>query len=98
MKIGIYGGTFNPPHLGHVSAAMEALEQTKLDKLHVVPDTIPPHKEMPKGSLAGKDRLKMTRLAFSGCGKKVEVSDIEMQREGKSYTVHTIDRLKELYP
>ena len=98
MKIGIYGGTFNPPHLGHVSAAMEALEQTKLGKLIVIPDTIPPHKEMPQGSPSEKDRLKMTRLAFSGCGKKVEVSDIEMQREGKSYTVHTVDRLRQLYP
>lgn len=98
MKIGIYGGTFNPPHLGHVSAAMEALEQLGLDKLIVVPDTLPPHKELPEKSPEGRHRLKMTKLAFSGCGKKVEVSDIEMQREGKSYTVHTIAQLKAKYP
>ena len=63
MKIGIYGGTFNPPHLGHVTAARAVFELLKLDRLLLVPDRLPPHKALPENSPSAQDRLEMTRLA-----------------------------------
>ena len=73
MKIGIYGGTFNPPHLGHVTAARAVFELLKLDLLLVVPDREPPHKTLPEGSPTAEQRLEMTRLAAEqlGLGDKV---------------------------
>ena len=62
MKIGIYGGSFNPPHLGHQNAAVEAAEKCALDKLLLIPAGIPPHKVMEQGSPANEHRLAMTRL------------------------------------
>ena len=59
MKIGIYGGTFNPPHLGHLAAARTAVDVLSLDKLLIVPDAIPPHKELPEGTPAPRCRLAM---------------------------------------
>lgn len=50
MKIGIYGGTFNPPHLGHLTAAAAVIATLKLDKLLLIPASIPPHKDLPAGS------------------------------------------------
>ena len=75
MKIGIYGGTFNPPHIGHVSAATDAIEKLGIDKLFVIPDTVPPHKSLPDGSASAADRLNMTKLAFQFAGEKTEISD-----------------------
>ena len=65
MKIGVYGGTFNPPHLGHVTAARAVFELLKLDLLLLVPDGQPPHKMLPAGSPTPEQRLEMTRLAGS---------------------------------
>ncbi len=101
MKIGIYGGTFNPPHLGHITAARAVFETLKLDKLLIVPDGQPPHKDLPPDSPSPEQRLALTRLAadYMGLGDRVEVSDIELrQTAGKSYTVHTLARLHDLYP
>ena len=88
MKIGIYGGSFNPPHLGHQNAAVEAAEKCALDKLLLIPAGIPPHKVMEQGSPANEHRLAMTRLmggqAALQSGVEVEVLDLEMAREGKS--------------
>lgn len=97
MKIGIYGGTFNPPHSGHVKAAGDAIRALGLDKLLVVPTAQPPHKDMPEGSAAAEQRLEMARLAF-GCLEKAEVSDVEIARGGKSYTVDTVLELRKIYP
>ena len=63
MKIGIYGGTFNPPHLGHLTAAAAVFSMLKLDKLLLIPASIPPHKDLPAGSPTAEQRLEMTRLA-----------------------------------
>ena len=63
MKIGVYGGTFNPPHLGHITAARAVFEMLKLDKLLIVPDGLPPHKELPPGSPTAEQRLALTCLA-----------------------------------
>jgi len=102
LKIGIYGGSFNPPHLGHQNAAVEAAEKYALDKLLLIPAGIPPHKVMEQGSPANEHRLAMTRLmggqAALQSGVEVEVLDLEMAREGKSYTVDTLRALRRQYP
>ena len=100
MKIGIYGGTFNPPHLGHVTAARAVFELLKLDKLLLVPAGLPPHKDLPAGSPTAEQRLEMTRRAADqlGLGDKVEVLDLELQRAGKSFTSDTLEELKVRYP
>ncbi len=100
MKIGIYGGTFNPPHLGHVTAARAVFELLKLDRLLVIPAGLPPHKDLPDHSPTPAQRLEMTRLAAEqmGLDGKVEVVDIELSRAGKSYTSDTLAELKERYP
>ena len=96
MKIGVYGGSFNPPHLGHVRAARACKEALGLDRVLVIPASIPPHKQMASGSATAMERLKLTQLAFSQL-PGFEVLDMELRREGKSYTVDTIRALKEQY-
>ena len=93
MRIGIYGGSFNPPHLGHVFAAETAVSALGLDRLVVIPAGIPPHKSLPPGSPDGKQRLEMTCLAFSNV-EKAEVSDIEITKNGISYTAETLEEIK----
>ena len=96
-RIGIYGGTFNPPHIGHIQAAKQAVEVLGLDKLLVIPDRIAPHKAMPGNSAAPQQRLDMLRIALADC-ENIEVSDIELNREGPSYTFETVLELKRIYP
>lgn len=91
MRIGIYGGTFAPPHEGHVAAAKEFLRQMQLDLLYIIPAAIPPHKQIDKADDPGR-RLDMCRLAFAGI-KGALVSDMEIARGGKSYTVDTLRAL-----
>lgn len=100
MKIGVYGGAFNPPHLGHITAARAVFELLKLDKLLMIPTGHPPHKTLPPGSPKPDQRLELCRLAAeqTGLGDRIEVSDIELRREGNSYTSDTLARLKERYP
>ena len=97
MKIGIYGGTFNPPHTGHLHAAKQAVQILGLDKLLLIPDRIAPHKEIPAGSPMPEQRLQMLRIAAAG-EPKMEVSDIELKREGASYSYLTVEALREIYP
>ena len=97
MRIGIYGGTFNPPHAGHVHAAEEAGRVLNLDKLLIIPDNLPPHKELPEGSPTNAQRLEMAKLAF-GSIPCAEISDMELCREGKSYSVDTVRQVHEQYP
>ena len=91
-RIGIYGGTYNPPHIGHLRAAEYAVEALKLDRLLLIPTGVSPHKEMASGA-GSADRLGMLRLSAKGI-EKAEVSDIELKREGRSYTVDTLRQLK----
>ena len=100
MKIGVYGGAFNPPHLGHITAARAVFELLKLDKLLVIPTGRPPHKTLPPGSPTPDQRLELSRLAAeqTGLGDRIEVLDLELRREGNSYTSDTLARLKERYP
>lgn len=90
-KIGIYGGTFSPPHRGHVAAAESFADTIAFDKLIIMPDFLPPHKEF-DGRVSAFDRLKMCELAFSHI-KNVEVSDMEIKRGGRSYTAVTLEAL-----
>lgn len=100
MRIGVYGGAFNPPHLGHITAARAVFELLKLDKLLMIPTGRPPHKRLPPGSPTPERRLELTRLAAeqTGLGDRVEVSDLELCREEDSYTAGTLERLKQRYP
>lgn len=97
MKIAIYGGSFNPPHCGHVEAAAAVMDHLKPDKMLIIPASIPPHKELCIDSPDPQERLLLTRLAFSEL-EGAEVSDIEILREGKSYSAETLEQLMKLYP
>ena len=90
-RIGIYGGTFSPPHNGHIAAAKAFMEQMWLDFLYVIPTATPPHKEM-EVPVDAVHRLEMCRLAFADV-EGVYVSDMEMRRGGRSYTVDTLREL-----
>ena len=96
-RIGIYGGTFNPPHIGHIQAAAQAMSALKLTKLLLIPDRVPPHKALPSGSASPQQRLEMLRIAAAGY-PGMEVSDLELNREGVSYTWETVEQLKTLHP
>ena len=95
-SIGIYGGTFNPPHTGHISAAAQAIDALGLDKLLLIPDRIAPHKVIPENSPTPEQRLQMLRLAADH--PKMEVCDLELRREGPSYTFETVAQLRRMYP
>ena len=97
MRIALYGGSFNPPHLGHAEAAYTVYEELKPDKLLIIPDNIPPHKEMEEGCPSAEERLELCRLAFAEV-PGAEVSDIEVRREGRSYTADTVEQLRAEYP
>lgn len=94
MKIGIFGGTFDPPHIGHVNMCRLFLEKLSLDRLYVIPAHIPPHKLITSRSTAD-DRFEMAKIAFSNLSQKVTVSDIELKRDGKSYTAYTLKQFRE---
>jgi len=100
MKIGIYGGIFNPPHLGHLAAAKTAVDALGLDKLLLIPAAIPPHKALPEGTPEGAHRLAMVEKMADAMRlpKVVEVSAMELEREGKSYTADTLAAIHEQYP
>ena len=95
-RFGIYGGTFNPIHNGHLHLIRAACAQLSFDRLLVVPANIPPHKAA-TDLASNRDRLEMARLATAGM-PGVWVSDIELRARGKSYTVLTLERLRALFP
>ncbi len=97
MRIAVYGGSFNPPHLGHVMAARAAIEGLKPDRLLIMPTNTPPHKRLEENSPSPAERLKLCRLAF-GEIPGAEVSDLEIRRKGKSYTADTVAALSREYP
>ncbi len=97
QKIGIFGGTFNPPHAGHILSAEAAAEQLGVDLLFFVPTGIPPHKALPEGTPSNQERLEMLHLAVDGI-KNAKILDLELKREGKSYTIDTIRTLQSEYP
>ena len=96
-RIGIFGGTFNPPHIGHERSANEAARQLELDLLIVVPTGNPPHKELPTGSPGAEMRLSMVFSAFNNA-KNVVVSDLEIRKTVPNYTVDTVASVRSEYP
>ena len=100
MKIGVFGGTFNPPHLGHLEAARTAMDALGLDKLLIIPTAIPPHKQLPEGTPSPEHRLAMSAKLADALllPEQVEVSAAELNRKGKSYTSDTLEALHEKYP
>jgi nicotinate-nucleotide adenylyltransferase len=96
MRIGIFGGTFNPVHFGHLRSALEVKEGFELDEVILIPAALPPHK------LAGEvaeaaDRLLMLRLALEDSAG-LELSDVELKRSGPSYTIDTVHHFKRTLP
>jgi nicotinate-nucleotide adenylyltransferase len=95
-ELGILGGTFNPPHIGHLVMIAEALDQLGLDRVVLMPVARPPHKEAPEDPGA-QVRLELCRLAAEG-DERIEVSDLEIRRGGASFTVDTLRALHDLSP
>ena len=95
MRIGIFGGTFNPIHNGHLNLAKEALKQLKLDKIFFVPTYIPVHKEV-DDKIGLRDRLHMLRLAIKGNGR-FAVSEYEVKRRRKIYSIDTLKYFKKRF-
>jgi len=94
MRIAIYGGSFNPMHIGHEKIVDYVLNNLNMDKIIIIPVGIPSHRE---NNLEQSDtRLKICKEIFKG-NKKIEVSDIEIKSEGKSYTYDTLLKLMDLY-
>ena len=89
-RIGIYGGTFNPPHTGHIRGAGYAIEALELERLLLIPSCISPHKTLPENSPAPEQRAQMLKLAAS---ENMEVSDMELRRGGTSYTYETVETI-----
>ena len=96
MKTGIFGGTFNPVHKGHIMLAEYCMESVGLDRIIMIPTAVPPHK-ISNNLASENDRLNMCKLACRG-KENFFVSDIEIKRQGKSYTYETLTQLKEIYP
>ncbi len=89
QRIGLFGGSFNPIHFGHLIPAQAAAEQLGLDKLIFVPSAVPPHKAAAAGLASAEHRLEMVRRAIADV-PLFDVSDIELKRPGPSYTIDTI--------
>ena len=96
-RIGIYSGTFNPTHVGHLQGAQYALQALKLDKLMMIPDKLAPHKQLPEGSATAEQRLQMLRLGAAGL-PGIEVSDLALKREDTSYTYETVAQIRKAHP
>jgi len=98
MKIGIFGGTFDPIHLGHIAILKAAAKSGYIDKIIVIPNAYPPHKPLDQTSMASY-RYEMTRIALKEFNFEIPVvlSDMELFRKGKSYTLDTILELKTTY-
>jgi nicotinate-nucleotide adenylyltransferase len=97
VRIGILGGTFNPPHLGHLICAQEAYLQLGLDRVTLIPARVPPHKPV-EDEPGAQHRLELCRLAIQGDEGRFAVSDLEIGRDGPSYTVDTLEELHSSAP
>jgi nicotinate-nucleotide adenylyltransferase len=94
-RLGVFGGTFDPIHLGHLEVAEDCARKLDLDPVLMVPSNLPPHRAQPRAS--AQDRMAMVQLAVIGY-QRLRASDLEVRRGGVSYTVDTIRALREEYP
>jgi nicotinate-nucleotide adenylyltransferase len=97
MKIGLFGGTFDPVHCGHLQLAQNAQAQFSLDKVIFVPAFQPPHKKELPSLTSARDRYEMVRLAVEG-ESFLELSDCELKRKGVSYAFETLSEFEKKYP
>ena len=97
MRIGIFGGTFNPPHIGHTKAAKNAATENNLDLLIVIPTGMPPHKKIPDSTPSPQTRLHMTQNAFCDVRNCV-VMDFEVFSSDYNYTIDAVNRIRQNYP
>jgi len=95
-RIGIFGGTFDPPHKGHIAIAEKAARQLSLDRIYFVPAYMPPHK-LHRDFITAKQRLTMVKLAVRG-HNNFRISTVELQRRGISYTIDTLKTFKRRFP
>ncbi len=96
MKVGIFGGSFNPPHNGHVNSLVTVQKKMGFQKIHVIPNNQSPLK-IPTEQPSAEHRIEMCKQAFSTYGPAFFVDDIEIKRGGKSYTIDTIKELRKIY-
>ena len=96
MRIGLFGGTFNPVHFGHLRAALEVKEGYDLDEVILIPAALPPHK-IPTDVADAADRMQMLNLALEDVSG-LKVSDVELKRSGPSYTIDTVQYLRQTLP
>jgi nicotinate-nucleotide adenylyltransferase len=92
-KVGLLGGTFNPPHIGHLVIAQQVLEKAQLDEIRFLPNHVPPHKKKDE-TVSVEQRLRMLEGAIKG-NPKFTIEKIELEREGPSYTYDTVKALTE---
>jgi len=97
MPIGIFGGSFNPSHLGHLSVATAAIDSLGLDRLYLIPAGNPPHKSLPAGTPSNEGRLRLCQRMFAHL-EPIRVLDIELLREEPSYTALTVEHLRRQHP
>ncbi len=95
-KIGIFGGTFNPVHNGHIRLLNSLARECRFDRIIVIPTALPPHKQV-SHLASGEQRMKMCSLAFEDF-RGIEISDYEIKKGGKSYTFETLAHFKTVYP
>ncbi|RRG18858.1 nicotinate-nucleotide adenylyltransferase [Weissella viridescens] len=96
LKVGILGGTFNPPHYGHLMIGEQVADQLHLDQIRFMPNALPPHVDEKK-AIDAKDRVNMVRAAIMG-NRQFDIELSEVMRGGKSYTYDTMAALKEANP
>lgn len=96
-NIAVFGGSFNPIHNGHINLINQVKAQIDFDEILLIPSKIPPHKSS-KAMVSGEHRFEMCKIASKLIGENVKVSDIELKQNEVSYSVNTLQRLKELYP
>ena len=96
-RIGIYGGTFNPPHIGHMEAARCAVDVLRLDRLLLIPGRDAPYKATPVGAADPQQRLEMIQIA-SGNMERTHISTVELDSDGPCYTCETVEKIREEYP
>lgn len=97
MKVGIFGGSFNPPHNGHVNSLTTVQKKMGFDLIHVIPNSQNPLKIPTEVGPTPEQRIELARLAFSTYGDAFHVNDIELKRGGKSYTIDTVKELLKQY-
>ena len=97
MRIGIFGGAFDPPHRGHEKAVLAFLKRAELDLLYVIPSGKPPHKVI-SGGAQDEDRLEMSRRAFLPLSEKIRISDSEVKDQGTCYSYLTVERIRGMHP